>query len=79
MTMTIIVKSQLDELVDTLHDYCIYLEQFGYDEDTIFAAYAILAASLSGKEVKPNRTSEAIKERMKELKVVHSNMTGTVH
>lgn len=77
--MTMIIKSQLDELVDTLHDYCIYLQQFGYDEDTIFAAYAILAATLSGKEVKPNKTSDAIKERMKELKVVNSTINGTVH
>ncbi len=77
--MTMIIKSQLDELVDTLNDYCIYLQQFGYDEDTIFAAYAILAATLSGKDIKPNKTSDAIKQRMAELKVVLANMSDTVH
>ena len=74
-----IVKGELDELVDTLNDYSVYLKQFGYDIDTIFAAYAIMAASLSGKKIKKNASSDAIKERMKELNVVQTRTSGTVH
>ena len=77
--MTMIVKGELDELVDTLNDYSVYLKQFGYDIDTIFAAYAIMAASLSGKKIKKNASSDAIKERMKELNVVQTRTSGTVH
>jgi phage-related minor tail protein len=77
--MTMIVKGELDELVDTLQDYSVYLKQFGYDTDTIFAAYAIMAASLSGKKIKKNQTTDAIKERMKELSVVQVRASGTVH
>jgi len=74
-----IVKGELDELVDTLQDYSVYLKQFGYDADTIFAAYAIMAASLSGKKIKKNASSDAIRERMKELSVVQVRSSGTVH
>ena len=70
-----IVKGELDELVDTLNDYSVYLKQFGYDTDTIFAAYAIMAASLSGKKIKKNASSDAIKE----LSVVQTRTSGTVH
>jgi phage-related minor tail protein len=77
--MTMIVKGELDELVDTLQDYSVYLKQFGYDADTIFAAYAIMAASLSGKKIKKNASSDAIRERMKELSVVQVRSSGTVH
>jgi hypothetical protein len=51
----------------------------GYDTDTIFAAYAIMAASLSGKKIKKNKSSDAIKERMGELSVVQVRASGTVH
>ena len=74
-----IVKGELDELVDTLNDYSIYLKQFGYDIDTIFAAYAIMAASLSGKKINKNESSDAIKERMKELSVLQVRSSDTVH
>jgi|TARA_Y100000015_G_scaffold26532_1_gene25704 phage-related minor tail protein len=77
--MTMIVKGELDELVDTLNDYSVYLKQFGYSTDTIFAAYAIMAASLSGKKINKNQTTDAIKERMKELSVVQTRISGTVH
>ena len=74
-----IVKGELDQLVDTLNDYSVYLKQFGYDTDTIFAAYAIMAASLSGKRSRRNQTTDAIKERMKELSVVQTRASDTVH
>ncbi len=77
--MTMIIKGELDELVETLTDYSTYLKQFGYDTDTIFAAYAIMAASLSGKKIKKNHTTDAIKERMTELNVVQVRASGTVH
>jgi hypothetical protein len=77
--MTLIIKGELDKLVDTLHDYSTYLEQFGYDADTIFAAYAIMAAALSGKQVEKKKPSKAIEDRMKELKVVQSHTSDTVH
>ena len=77
--MDMIIKGELDQLVDTLNDYSVYLKQFGYDTDTIFAAYAIMAASLSGKKIKKNQTTDAIKQRMKELSVVQARASGTVH
>jgi hypothetical protein len=77
--MNLIIKGELDRLVDTLNDYSTYLEQFGYDTDTIFAAYAIMAAALSGKKVKQKKPSEAIAERMKELNVVQSRTSDSIH
>jgi hypothetical protein len=38
-----------------------------------------MAASLSGKKIKKNHTSDAIKERMSELNVVQVRASGTVH
>ena len=37
-----VLKSQLDELIETLTDYTTYLRQFGYDEETVFCAYAVV-------------------------------------
>ena len=77
--MTMIVRVEVDELVDTLNDDSVDLKQFGYETDTIFAAYAIMAASLSGKKIKKNQTTDAIKERMTELNVVQVRASSTIH
>ena len=45
-----VLKSQLDELIETLTDYTTYLKQFGYDADTIFCAYAVVAMHLTGEK-----------------------------
>ena len=42
-----IVKGELDELVDTLNDYSVYLKQFGYDIDTIFSELNVVQARAS--------------------------------
>ena len=74
-----IIQEQLDDLVEELNNYYMELQQLGFDQDTIFAAFAIMAASLSGKKVKRNKSSDVIKERMKELKVLNSRMNKSIH
>ena len=49
-----VLKSQLDELIETLTDYTTYLKQFGYDADTIFCAYAVVAMHLTGEKSTKN-------------------------
>lgn len=77
--MIMIIQEQLDDLVEELNNYYMELQQLGFDQDTIFAAFAIMAASLSGKKVKRNKSSDVIKERMKELKVLNSRMNKSIH
>ena len=72
-----VLKSQLDELVETLTDYTTYLKQFGYDADTIFCAYAVVAMHLTGEKSTKN-IGRSIMEKVKSINVVQST-NHTVH
>lgn len=72
-----VLKSQLDELIETLTDYTTYLKQFGYDADTIFCAYAVTAMYLTGEKESKN-IGKSIMKKVKSINVVES--TGhTIH
>ena len=72
-----VLKSQLDELIETLTDYTTYLKQFGYDADTIFCAYAVVAMHLTGEKSTKN-IGRSIMKKVKSINVVES--TGhTIH
>tara|TARA_R100000734_G_C3281823_1_gene75280 strand:+ start:309 stop:530 length:222 start_codon:yes stop_codon:yes gene_type:complete len=72
-----VLKSQLDELIETLTDYTKYLSQFGYDDETIFCAYAVTAMYLTGEKNSKN-IGKSIMKKVKSINVVES--TGhTVH
>jgi len=72
-----VLKSQLDELIETLTDYTTYLKQFGYDKDTIFCAYAVVAMHLTGEKSTKN-IGRSIMKKVKSINVVEST-NHTVH
>ena len=72
-----VLKSQLDELIETLTDYTTYLKQFGYDTDTIFCAYAVVAMHLTGEKSTKN-IGRSIMKKVKSINVVQS-INHTVH
>ena len=72
-----VLKSQLDELIETLTDYTTYLKQFGYDADTIFCAYAVVAMHLTGVK-RTNNIVRSIMKKVKSINVVEST-NNTVH
>ena len=72
-----VLKSQLDELIETLTDYTTYLKQFGYDADTIFCAYAVVAMHLTGEKSTKN-IGRSIMKKVKSINVVESR-NHTVH
>ena len=72
-----VLKSQLDELIETLTDYTTYLKQFGYDKDTIFCAFAVTAMYLTGERSTKN-IGRSIKKKVDSISVIQS--TGhTIH
>jgi hypothetical protein len=72
-----VYKSQLEELIDTLLDYSKYLEQFGYDKDTVFSGYALVASRLSGKRNKD--ITDKIKQKLSEVTIVENCRSHSVH
>jgi hypothetical protein len=72
-----VLKSQLDELIETLTDYTTYLKQFGYDADTIFCAYAVVAMHLTGEKSTSN-IGRSIMKKVKSINVVDS-INHTIH
>ena len=72
-----VLKSQLDELIETLTDYTTYFKQFGYDADTIFCAYAVVAMHLTGEKSTKN-IGRSIMKKVKSINVVQST-NHTVH
>ena len=72
-----VLKSQLDELIETLTDYTTYLKQFGYDEETVFCAYAVVTMYLTG-EKKTENIGRSIMKKVKSINVVPST-NHTVH
>ena len=72
-----VLKSQLDELIETLTDYTKYLKQFGYDDETIFCAFAVTAMYLTGEKSTKN-IGRSIMKKVKSINVIPST-NHTVH